>query len=189
MPCPSLFRYKSDRPEGLLYADDFVSEDDEGALIVAIAALPLEPFQFGMYRGKRRLACFGFKYDYSLRRLTEADPISGWPASIIDRVESFGGTGTHISQVLCTEYEMGTGIGWHRDKPQFEHIFGVSLASQCKLRFRRSSGAKWRRFTIGARRRSIYVMAGPSRTDWEHSIPAVENLAGGRWQSVSAAPK
>jgi hypothetical protein len=30
------------------------------------------------------------------------------------------------------------------------------------------------RFTLEARPRSIYMMSGPSREVWEHSIPAVE---------------
>jgi alkylated DNA repair dioxygenase AlkB len=34
--------------------------------------------------------------------------------------------------------------------------------------------SKWERFTLEARPRSIYMMAGPSRQVWEHSIPAVE---------------
>jgi alkylated DNA repair dioxygenase AlkB len=29
---------------------------------------------------------------------------------------------------------------------------------------------------MGLDRRSIYLMRGPSRTEWEHSIPAVDAL-------------
>ena len=79
-----------------------------------------------------------------------------------------------IGQVLCTEYDVGVGIGWHRDKPHFDRVFGLSLESGCKFRFRRPADAKWERFTLEARPRSIYMMSGPSREVWEHSIPAVE---------------
>ena len=73
-----------------------------------------------------------------------------------------------------TEYDVGVGIGWHRDKPHFDRIFGLSLGSPCKFRFRRAIGAKWQRYTLEAAPRSLYMMSGESRRVWEHSIPAVE---------------
>ena len=170
----SLFAESSRAPEGLRYAAEFISPATERHLIERVAALPLQPFQFGQYEGKRRVASFGFRYDYTLRRLQEADPIPPWLTPLIERVEGFGGPGTKIAQILCTEYHTGTGIGWHRDKPQFDRVFGLSLGSPCKLRFRRIAGEKWDRFALDAAPRSIYMMAGAARQDWEHSIPAVE---------------
>jgi alkylated DNA repair dioxygenase AlkB len=146
----SLFADESSGPEGLRYAEEFVSPATEKALIGQIAALPLQPFQFGQYEGKRRVASFGFRYDYTMRRLEEADPIPGWLGSIIERVEAFGGRGTRIGQVLCTEYDVGVGIGWHRDKPHFDRVFGLSLGSACKFRSRRPAYTKWERFTLEA---------------------------------------
>jgi alkylated DNA repair dioxygenase AlkB len=110
----------------------------------------------------------------AIRRLEEADPIPEWLGSIIEKVEAFGGPGTRIGQVLCTEYDVGVGIGWHREKPHFDRVFGLSLGSACQFRFRRAAYTKWERFTLEARPRSIYMMSGPSREVWEHSIPAVE---------------
>jgi alkylated DNA repair dioxygenase AlkB len=167
---PEQFSFFADRlsgPEGLRYAEEFVSPAAEKTLIGHIAALPLQPFQFGRYEGKRRVASFGFRYDYTMRRLEEA-------GSIIEKVDAFGGPGTRIGQVLCTEYDVGVGIGRHRDKPHFNRVFGLSLGSACKFRFRRPACTKWERFTLEARPRSIYMMSGPSRGVWEHSIPAVE---------------
>jgi alkylated DNA repair dioxygenase AlkB len=152
---------------------DFISAEIEQALIAHVAALPLQPFQFGQYEGKRRVASFGFRYDYSLRRLEEASAIPGWLGPITEKIEAFGGPVTRIRQILCTEYDTGVGIGWHRDKPHFERIFGLSLGSGCRFRFRWRSGDKWRRFTLEAAPRSIYMMSGASRSQWEHSIPAV----------------
>jgi alkylated DNA repair dioxygenase AlkB len=133
----SLFADRLSGPEGLRYAEEFVSPAAEKTLIGHIAALPLQPFQFGRYEGKRRVASFGFRYDYTMRRLEEADPIPEWLGSIIEKVDAFGGPGTRIGQVLCTEYDVGVGIGWHRDKPHFDRVFGLSLGSACKFRFRR----------------------------------------------------
>ncbi|HEU0085157.1 MAG TPA: alpha-ketoglutarate-dependent dioxygenase AlkB [Bradyrhizobium sp.] len=164
----------SPEPEGLRYTTEFVSPETERELVARVAALPLQPFQFGQYEGKRRVASFGFRYDYSLRRLQQADPIPDWFSPIIAQVEAFGGPSTEIAQVLCTEYDTGVGIGWHRDKPHFGEVFGLSLGSACKFRFRRAAGEKWQRFTLDAAPRSLYMMSGASRHVWEHSIPAVE---------------
>jgi alkylated DNA repair dioxygenase AlkB len=170
----SLFESQRSEPEGLRYAADFVSPTIEQKLILGIQSLPLQPFQFGQFEGKRRIASFGFRYDYALRQLQAADPIPSWLVEIIVEVEAFGGLGIRIRQVLCTEYDVGVGIGWHRDKPHFDRIFGLSLGSACKFRFRRPAGSSWERFTLDAEPRSLYMIFGPSRQIWEHSIPAVE---------------
>jgi hypothetical protein len=67
-------------------------------------------------------------------------------------------------------------VGWHRDKPHFERILGLSLASACKFRFRRKNGAKWDRYSFDAEPRSLYRMMEEARHGWEHSIPPVEKL-------------
>jgi alkylated DNA repair dioxygenase AlkB len=170
----ALFDKVRPEPEGLRYAADFVSLAIEQELILGIQTLPLQAFQFGEFEGKRRVASFGFRYDYDLRQLKRAEPIPAWLAEIVANVETFGGPATRIQQVLCTEYGVGVGIGWHRDKPHFDEIFGLSLGSACKFRFRKRSGKTWDRFKIDAEPRSIYMMTGASRQIWEHSIPAVE---------------
>lgn len=170
----ALFENQPSEPEGLHYAADFVSPATEQKLVLRIQALPLQPFQFGPFEGKRRVASFGFRYDYALRQLQAADPIPSWLAEIIGEVETFGGPATRIQQVLCTEYDIGVGIGWHRDKPHFDKVFGLSLGSACKFRFRRPSGKTWERFTLDSDPRSLYMMSDASRQVWEHSIPPVE---------------
>jgi alkylated DNA repair dioxygenase AlkB len=162
-------------PSGLRYHADFISAEREHALIALIRELPLTPFQFGAYEGKRRVASFGWRYDYGARKLEKAQDIPDWLASIIPSIEAFAGPQSHpIRQVLCTEYDEGVGIGWHRDKPDFDDVFGLSLGSACKFRFRRKSGPSWERFTLMAEPRSLYMMTGEARNLWEHSIPAVE---------------
>ena len=170
----ALFDKVRAEPEGLRYAADFVSPAIERELIQCIRTLPLQPFQFGQFEGKRRVASFGFRYDYDQRQLKRAEPIPAWLVEIVASVETFGGPGTRIQQVLCTEYGVGVGIGWHRDKPHFDRIFGLSFGAACKFRFRRPADKSWERFTLDAEPRSLYMMSGPSRLMWEHSIPAVE---------------
>jgi alkylated DNA repair dioxygenase AlkB len=171
----ALFPEQNANPEGLRYQPEFVSKAVEQELVARISELPLKPFQFGAYEGKRRVAAFGFRYDDTLRKLQEAEAIPGWLRQVIGAVEKFGGlAGGSVRQILCTEYDAGVGIGWHRDRPHFDEVFGLSLASSCKFRFRRAAGDKWQRFTLSAEPRSLYLMSGESRQVWEHSIPAVE---------------
>ena len=65
----ALFERSRPEPEGLRYAADFVSLAIEQNLISTICALPLQPFQFGQFEGNRRVASFGFRYDYASRQL------------------------------------------------------------------------------------------------------------------------
>jgi alkylated DNA repair dioxygenase AlkB len=170
----ALFEVPSPLPQGLRYQKEFISARLEQELIARVGELPLQPFQFGAFEGKRRVASFGFRYDYSVRRMQEAEPVPSWLQDVIAEVEALGGAGTQIGQVLCTEYAEGVGIGWHRDKPHYDRVFGLSLGSACKIRFRRKKADGWERFTLDAEPRSIYEMAGPSRQQWQHSIPGVE---------------
>jgi alkylated DNA repair dioxygenase AlkB len=171
----SLLSPTFDGPSGLRYEASFISPDEERALIEHIRDLPLAPFQFGAYEGHRQVASFGWRYDYGERKLKEADAIPAWLSPVIQRIEAFAGpAGGPIGQVLCTEYDKGVGIGWHRDKPHFADVFGLSLASACKFRFRRKVGYRWERFALNAEPRSLYAMTGEARNSWEHSIPPVE---------------
>jgi alkylated DNA repair dioxygenase AlkB len=176
---PDLFGHGPVTPQGLGYEVAFLTVAEEQTLIDAFASLPLAPFQFGAFEGKRRVASFGFRYDYSDQRLHEADPIPNFIRLYAARAESFA----HLSpgavrHVLFTEYETGAGIGWHRDKANFDVVLGISLGSACPFRFRKKHGHAWQRFTLEAEPRSIYVMDGDARSVWEHSIAPV---ASPRW--------
>src|ERR1051326_5280025 len=82
-----------------------------------------------------------------------------------------------LQHVLVIEYGEGAGIGWHRDKPVFGDVVGLSLLSPCVFRLRRKVGPRrWERVSLTAQPRSAYVLRGPSRTEWEHSIPPVDAL-------------
>jgi alkylated DNA repair dioxygenase AlkB len=173
----SLFSALSNGPPGLRYQSEFVSLDEERELIDRIRTQPLSPFQFGAFEGKRRVFWLGWQYDYAEHQLKQADPIPDWITPIIERIETVAGLPpSSIGQILCTEYDTGVGIGWHRDKPHFRDVFGLSLASACKLRLRRKHGLKWDRFTLEALPRSIYMLTGEARHQWEHSIPPVQQL-------------
>ena len=171
----ALFDDQTAGPKGLRYTPEFISAAAEQELIAGIAALPLQPFQFGAFEGHRRVKSFGFRYDYTLQKLRPSEPIPEWLRTIAQEVERFGELPPgSVRQILCTDYDVGVGIGWHRDKPHFDKVFGLSLGGACRFRFRRRIGDRWERFTVNAEPRSLYLMDGEARRQWEHSIPAVE---------------
>jgi alkylated DNA repair dioxygenase AlkB len=55
-------------------------------------------------------------------------------------------------------------------------VIGISLLSPCRFRLRRKAGTTWERVSLNAEPRSAYLLHGASRTEWEHSIPAVDSL-------------
>ena len=159
-----MFADESPRPEGLHYQRDFISAKEEAALIGHIRALPLAPFQFGIYEGKRRVVFFGSRYDFTHQPLEAAEELPAWLVPLAGRVGRFAALPSgSIKHALCTEYDVGAGIGWHRDKKHFDQVFGLSLASACKFRFRRKIGNSWERFMLNTEPRSLYVMTGASR--------------------------
>lgn len=80
------------------------------------------------------------------------------------------------SAALVTEYSAGAAIGWHRDKAVFGEIVGISLQTPCTFRLRRKHGTTWERVNLTAAPRSAYLLSGPARSEWEHSIPPVDAL-------------
>ena len=171
-----LFREPS-APAGFKYERDLVSPDEERALVGGIACLPLAQFRFQGFLAKRRVAYFGWRYDFDRSRFEPTEPIPDFPLELRSRAARFAGLrADDLPHALVTEYAPGVEIGWHRDRPVFEDVIGISLGSECTFRFRRKAGSKWERYALSAAPRSVYLMRGASRWAWEHSIPAVRDL-------------
>ena len=169
-----LFR-KPSVPEGFAYARDLISPADERALIGEIARLPLAKFRFQGFLAKRRVIYFGWRYDFDRSRFEPTEPIPDFLHDLRARAARFAGlTPDELPHALVTEYAPGVEIGWHRDRPVFERVFGLSLLSPCVLRFRRRRGARFERFPLHAPRRSAYLLSGEIRDQWEHSIAPLQ---------------
>ena len=164
-------------PEGFRYEAEVISRDVESAVVEQVRELPLREFEFHGYTGKRRVVSFGWRYDFSDRVLHRTDDIPAFLIALRDVAASFAGLAPNALQhVLVTEYSEGAAIGWHRDKDVFGDIVGISLLSPCTFRLRRKEGKSWERASLIAEPRSAYLLRGPSRTEWEHSIPGVDAL-------------
>jgi alkylated DNA repair dioxygenase AlkB len=163
------------RPYGFAYWADAFSPDEERAWVRTLESLTLKPFEFHGYLGKRRVASFGWRYDYAGRALRASEPMPDFLAPLRARAAAVAGLDVDgLQQALVTEYEAGVTIGWHRDKPMFEDVVALSLLSPCRLRLRRKHGSGWERWSTEIAPRSIYRLSGPARHEWEHSIPPVE---------------
>jgi alkylated DNA repair dioxygenase AlkB len=162
-------------PEGFRYQADLLSAEEEERLASELAALPFKPFDFHGYQANRQVVAFGFRYDYGRREVLEAEPLPAFLEALRKKIaEVFGRPADAFQQVLINDYRPGAGIGWHRDKPQFDDVVGVSLMAPCTFRFRRKSGEGWDRISLTVEPRSAYLLTGPSRTVWEHSIPPLD---------------
>jgi alkylated DNA repair dioxygenase AlkB len=172
-----LFRAAAEVPDGFRYHSDFLDRAEERTLAGHIAALNLAPFEFHGFLGKRRVVFFGWRYDFNGEGLQKGENIPAFLIPIRQRAAAaFGLAPSDFEQVLLTEYSAGAAIGWHKDRSVFGDVIGISLLSPCTFRFRRKAGAAWDRHSIELERRSAYVLQGPARMEWEHSIPAVASL-------------
>jgi alkylated DNA repair dioxygenase AlkB len=167
----------SGMPDGLSYEAGFLSAEEEQALIARITALPFRPFEYQGFLGKRETVSFGWSYRFDGSGLAEAVPIPDWLLPVRARAAAFAGlTPEALVQALIIRYAEGAGLGWHRDRPVFDDVVGISLLSPAPLRFRRRQGEKWQRFTLEAEPGSIYLLRGASRTEWQHSLTPVTQL-------------
>jgi len=164
-------------PQGFVYRPELIGPAEEAALLACVRPLPFREFEFHGYTGKRRVVSFGWQYDFSARHLRKADDIPDFLLALRRTAAAFAGLEPEALQhVLVTEYGVGAAIGWHRDKAVFGQVVGVSLLSPCVLRLRRKVGErKWERVNVNAEPRSAYLLTGPARSEWEHSIPPLDS--------------
>jgi alkylated DNA repair dioxygenase AlkB len=173
----TLFQAQADLPDGFRYQPEFISPTEERELVECLAGLPFKEFEFHNYVGKRRVVSYGWQYLFDGSGLKQADDMPPFLLPLRARAAAFAGVPPEALQhVLLTEYAPGAAIGWHKDRSVFGETVGVSLLSPCRFRFRRRQAGGWDRRSLTAEPRSAYLLAGASRAEWEHSIPAVEAL-------------
>ena len=174
---PSLFDVPPGLPGGLRYADDVVSADEADGLVEAFADLPFQAFDFHGFKGNRRVVSFGWRYDFSASAVKQADPMPEFLKPARRKAAAFAGLDPGaLEHAMVTEYAPGAGIGWHRDRPEFDKVIGLSFASPAVLRLRRREGEGWRRASLPLEPGSAYLLDGSARRDWQHSIAAGDRL-------------
>ena len=154
-----------------------MSREEEQSLLRHIVPLPFREFEFQGFTGKRRVFSFGFRYDLNGGGLFKAEHMPEFLAGIRARAENLAEIppGT-LHQVVITEYTPSAAIGWHKDRSVFGDVVGISILSACTYRLRLRIGHRWLRRNLTVEPRSVYLLRGPARSEWEHSIPGVESL-------------
>ena len=164
---------------GLRVKLDAISATEERDLIAEIEQPNLPQFQFQAWLSKRRTRSFGWLYDFRDASFGPTDPIPVFLHSLKRVAAGFAGVPDEdLLQVSVIKYETGAGIAWHKDRPELDAVIGVSLGAEATMRFRRRRGSGFERASAVLPPRSIYLLEGEVRYEWEHSISSV---AAPRW--------
>lgn len=160
---------------GLSMRDDIVTAAEEAALIAHIDNTGLSPFRFQQWTGKRLIQSYGWSYDFSTGVFEPTEPMPVWLNEVRSRAAHFANLNAdQLVQVLLIRYDPGAGIGWHKDRPVFEHVVGISLGHEATLRLRRRGDRTFERAKVRLAPRSIYHFSGEVRHEWEHSIAPMD---------------
>ena len=172
---------------GLATIAGLVTAEEEAALIAAIDGTHLAPFRFQGWEGKRLTTSFGWNYDFDTHQVARAEPIPGWLLPIRARMAGFAGLDADsLIQALLIRYDVGAGIGWHRDRPIYDHVVGLSLGAPADMRFRRRRPAGgFDRRSVPLEPRGAYHLSGEARHEWEHSIVEMDRA---RWSITFRTP-
>ena len=176
-PRPAQRGFFDELPPGLEFREEFITPAEELELLRHAQELTFAPFQFHGWQGKRETISFGWRYDFNDARMHEAPPIPDFLLPLRERAAGFARLEPPmLEQALVIRYGVGAGIGWHRDRPVFDKVVGVSLAAPCVLRFRRRTERGFARFPLRAPPRSAYLLTMAIRAEWEHSIAPMDEM-------------
>jgi DNA oxidative demethylase len=165
-------------PQGLVYRPDLLTPEEERALLEELDQLEFHEIRMHGVVARRTARHFGVDYDYEHRgTIADAEPVPGWLEAGRARAAELAGVAPEeLAEALVQRYPEGAPIGWHRDAPQFSIVVGVSLLSPARMRFRRDKGGERQTYEILLEPRSGYVLAGESRTAWQHQVPPAKGL-------------
>jgi alkylated DNA repair dioxygenase AlkB len=151
---------------GIQYVPEFISEIEEVHLIKQIDE------QIWMTDMKRRVQHYGYKYDYKARSVT-ADSYLGalplWLETCANKLFAKGFFSAVPDQAIVNEYMPGQGISPHIDCVTCfgETIASLTLGSGAVMQFTKSEQQE-----IYLERRSLIVLSGEGRYQWQHAIPS-----------------
>lgn len=172
-------------PDGFRYRSDFINEAEEADLAAAIGRVEFSTFEMRGVVARRRVAFFGASYTSGNE---PQGPVPEFLSAVRARAAGWAGVQPEdFAMALINEYRAGAPIGWHRDAPQYGIIAGISLLSPCRMKFRpyvapsRTASAirsapRQTTHEITLEPRSGYLITGPARSEFEHSIPSTAAL-------------
>ena len=165
-----------DAPDGFAYRPDLITPEEEQALAARFQNLPFSPYEFRGYLGRAPPWSFGWRYAADGKAIETVQAIPDFLLGVRAAAAAFAGLEPDdLAQAMVIDYPPGAPIGWHRDRLAFGEVVGVSLLAPAPLRLRleRPDGG-WDRVTQVLEPRSAYLLSGPARHRWQHSIPPLE---------------
>jgi alkylated DNA repair dioxygenase AlkB len=163
-------------PAGFIYEEEFLSRQEENELLTDIGTLDFETFEYRGFAAKRRVLAYGWRYDFNSNVLSPGPPIPEFLLPLRSRAAAAAELAPEeLEEALLTEYSPGAPINWHRDLPMFEKVIGISLLSSCTMKLK-SFKKEAKALSITLQPRSLYIMQGTARWQYQHSIPAVKDL-------------
>jgi len=166
-------------PHGLVYRPEFLSRAEESSLLAAFGTLAFREATFQQYLARRRVVRFGLDYDEERGEWLPGEPLPAFLEAVRVKIAQWVDVPTDaFVHALVSEYRPGTPIGWHRDSPEYGFVVGLSLNAPCRMRFRPLDAPPGRHQAVALdlEPRSAYVMQGPIRWGWQHSIPPTKAL-------------
>ncbi|MGX5816597.1 alpha-ketoglutarate-dependent dioxygenase AlkB [Chitinophaga lutea] len=171
----ALFDIPPSFPPGFSYYPDFLTEAEERLLLSLARGTPVQTFSFQGYEARRRTASYGYDYHFNGRYLSKGRPIPDAFHWLIEKVAAHLDIAAGaFKELLVTQYPEGAVINWHRDAPPFGLIAGVSLQTDCTFKLR-PYGEKRPVRSFPVARRSLYIMEGEARSEWQHSTAPVDD--------------
>lgn len=162
---------------GLHFRADAISKAEEARLIAEINEIDLPQFAFQQWTAKRRTKSFGYLYDFRNADFGPTEPIPNFLMPVRKIAGEFAGVvAENLVQTSIIRYDPGAGIGWHRDRPELDAVIGFSLGAPAVMRFRRRQDKGFERASVALPPRSLYLLSGEVRHDWEHSIAPMDAL-------------
>ncbi len=178
-----LFDGHATLPHGLVYRREFLTRAEEHEVLGAIAPLPFREARFQEYFAKRRVVHFhppgSDAYDGNDVDTFASGALPQFLAALREKIAAWLEIeAARFVHVLVSEYRPGTPIGWHRDKPVYGMVVGLSLAGWGRMRFRPLDARASHDTMVGLNLepRSVYVLQGPIRWLWQHSMLPTKEL-------------
>ena len=156
---------------GLRYLPEYVTPEEERRILARVDSGEWD------HEYSRRRQQFGYRYDYKSEHLTYLGPLPEWLQSLAERMTREGIFEQVPDQALINEYFPGQGIAPHVDRFS-ETVVSLSLASGILMDFTRDPA----RVSRWLDPRSLLVLQGEARHEWQHSIAKrLKDLRGGQW--------
>lgn len=150
---------------GLALYPDFISAEEEAALLEEIDPLPW------VTMARRRVQHYGHPFDYAGRTVDRKGTAAELPphaAALLPRLTALPDVGP-LDQLTVNEYPAGVGIGPHVETHSAfgDAIAALSLAGSGAMIFRRDGDQR----AIFLPPRSLLIMSGEARLAWAHYVP------------------